>query len=181
MEKWGGWGRAGQGMKGTIRKSSLRIYTKGRFGTQQTISSSFPSGISTLNFFNGTLYGTRSAGAKIEIGYFKERERGGGAWDLVTIGDIRCPGKSPASSQPCRLKYGVSALNEKTGMIYLAVRRAYYGDVLIMYNLYSGNQMTVHASTSLSLEISQLALSFTFSKREFQLEAIWLLHVQHVS
>ena len=164
----------GQGMKGTTRTSSLRVYTKGRFGTRQTISSSFPSGISTLNFFNGKLYGTRSTGTKIKIGYFEEH--GGGAWDLVTIGDIRCPDKSPASSQPCRLKYGVSALNEKSGIIYLAVRRARYGDVLIMYNLYNGNQMTVHASASLSLEFSQLAVRFTFSERESQLEAIWRDH-----
>ena len=84
---------------------------------------------------------------------------------FVEFAHLSC---SETESFACRIKYGISALDEKEQLYYIVVRGAYESDVIMQIDLVSGDSYVTFASAVERFEIGAL-------------DALYDIHLQKVS
>ena len=145
-----------------LRQSSIAVYDKGHFAAPLA-EHVLPGTVTTLEFYhrNNTLLCTKYQSGVNTLGELKF----GNSLTFVEFAHLSC---SETESFACRIKYGISALDEKEQFYYIVVRGAYESDVIMQIDLVSGDSYVTFASAVERFEIGAL-------------DALYDIHLQKVS
>ena len=78
-------------------------------------------------------------------------------WTFVPFFDLNCGGEDDFA---CRVKYGISAIDEVRGLYYLVLRNDYTGDRVVQIDINSGINSIAFESSSSRFEIGELDILY---------------------